>query len=77
MPKYIIISFVLAVIVFSVIRLAIKSSTHHFVCSECGKSFQVNFFKFFFTAHSPGGYCGVTCPECGKHNMLQAIKGKE
>lgn len=76
MPGYVIIIVIVCIIVFSVIRLAIKSSNYHFVCPVCGESFQVSFTKYFFTAHSPGGYCSVVCPKCGKRNMLQAIKGK-
>ena len=75
-PRFIIIGVVVVVIVVNVIRLGIKSSTHHFVCPECGEHFQVSFSKYFFTAHSLGGGCNVTCPKCGRKNMLTAQKGK-
>lgn len=78
MPKYVIMIIAVAVIIiFSVVRLAIKSSSHHFDCPECGASFQVSFVKYFFTAHAVGGYCQVTCPKCGKSNMLKALSGKQ
>lgn len=52
MPKFVIIIVaVVVVIIFSAIRLAIKSSRHHFECPECGESFQVSFSKYMFTAH--------------------------
>jgi len=78
MPKFIIIIAVVAlVIIFSAIRLAIKSSNHHFQCSECDESFQVNFFNYMFTAHSLDGKCSVKCPKCGKTNMLVPLSGKK
>ena len=78
MPRFVIIMAVVAVIIiFSAIRIAIKSSSHHFKCPGCDKSFQVNFFKYMFTAHSFDGKCSVTCPKCGKTNMLKALSGKK
>jgi len=76
MRGIIIIAVVLVILVFNVIRMAIKSSSHHFECSECGANFQVNFFKYMFTAHSFDGKCSVTCPKCGKANMLPPLSGK-
>ena len=78
MPKYmIIIAAVVIIIIFSTVRLAVKSSNHHFKCPECGESFQVKFLKFMFTAHSLDGKSSVTCPNCGKTNMLASISGKK
>ena len=78
MPKFaIIIAVIVIVIIFSAIRLAIKSSNHHFVCPECGENFQIDFFKFMFTAHSIDGKCSVTCPKCKKTNMMPPISGKQ
>ncbi|GFP76639.1 hypothetical protein bsdtw1_02742 [Clostridium fungisolvens] len=65
------------IIIFHVIRLTIRSSTHHFSCSECGENFQVSFFNYTFTAHSLDGKCSVKCPKCGKTNMLKPLKGKK
>lgn len=78
MPRYmIIIAVVLIVIIFNVIRIAIKSTSHHFECPNCREHFQASFFKRFFTSHSIDGKSSVTCPKCGKINMLTSIKGKK
>lgn len=78
MPKFIIIIVVVVVvIIFNVIRIAIRSSSHHFRCSECGENFQVSFSKYFFTAHSIDGKCSVTCPKCRTTNMLASLSGKK
>ena len=78
MPKFVIlIALVVIIIIINAIRIAAKSASHHFECSECGAHFQVSFFKYFFTAHSFAGQCSVTCPKCGKTNMLTAMDGKE
>jgi predicted RNA-binding Zn-ribbon protein involved in translation (DUF1610 family) len=78
MPKFIIIiAVVVVVIIFSAIRLALRSSSHHFKCPGCGENFQVSFFKYMFTTHSIDGKCSVTCPKCGKTNMLAPISGKK
>ena len=78
MPKFIIIITVVAVvIIFNVIRIAIKSSNHHFECPNCEDHFQASFFKSFFTPHSFGGEYSVTCPKCGKTNMLKPLSGKK
>ncbi|MCL1809539.1 MAG: hypothetical protein FWG42_07240 [Clostridiales bacterium] len=77
MPAFVIvIAVVVAVFAFNAVRLAKKSSSHHFDCPECGVSFQVSFFNYMFTAHSFGGKCSVKCPKCGKTNMLTAVKGR-
>jgi len=77
MPKFtIIIVVIVAVIIVSAIRLALRSSSHHFKCPECGESFQVNFFRYMFTIHSLDGKCSVKCPKCGKANMLPPLSGK-
>ena len=73
----IIIALVVIVIVVNVIRIARKSSDHHFECPNCGEHFQKSFSKSFFTAHSLDGKYNVTCPKCGKANYLQSLKGKE
>lgn len=65
------------IIIFHMIRLAIRSSTHHFNCSECGENFKVSFFNYMFTTHSIDGKCSVKCPKCGKTNMLKPLKGKK
>jgi hypothetical protein len=78
MPKYVIIVAVAAVvIIFNVIRIAIRSSSRHFNCPECDENFQVSFLKYFFTAHSIDGKCSVTCPKCGRTSMLASIGGKK
>lgn len=78
MLKFIIIIAVVAVvIIFNVIRIAIKSSNHHFECPNCGEHFQASFFKSFFTAHSLGGKYSITCPKCRKTNMLTSLSGKK
>ena len=78
MPRYMIIVAVVAVIIiFNAIRIAIKSSSHHFECPNCGEHFQASFFKSFFTSHSFGGKYNITCPKCGKTNMLTPISGKK
>ncbi|MCL2321664.1 MAG: hypothetical protein FWC47_06090 [Oscillospiraceae bacterium] len=78
MPKYLIIIVVIVVIfIINAIRMAMRSSNHHFKCSACGENFQVSFFKYMFTAHSFDGKCRVTCPKCGKTNMLQSLDGKK
>lgn len=78
MPKYvIIIAVVVVIIIVNVIRIAIKSSSHHFECPNCGEHFQAGFFKSFFTSHSLGGEYNITCPRCGKANMLKSINGKK
>lgn len=78
MPKYvIIIAVVVLIIIFNAIRIAIKSSSHHFQCPGCGESFQVSFLKYMFTAHGFDGKCSVTCPKCGKTDMLPPISGKK
>jgi hypothetical protein len=77
MNRIIIIAVVLfIIIIFHMIRIAIRSSSHHFICSECGENFQVSFFNYMFTAHSLGGQCSVKCPKCRKTNMLTPIRGK-
>lgn len=75
-PFYIILILVVVIIVVSVIRIALKSASHHFECSNCGEHFQGSFFKSFFTAHSIDGKYSITCPKCGKTNMLPSLKGK-
>jgi len=78
MPKYvIIIAIVVIIIIVNVIRIASKSSSHHFECPNCGEHFQASFFKSFFTVHSIGGNYSVTCPKCGKTNMLTSLEGKK
>ena len=78
MPRFMIIVIVLVVIIIlQAVRMALRSASHHFECSECGSSFQVNFFKYMFTAHSIDGKCSVTCPKCGKTNFLPPLSGKE
>jgi Zn finger protein HypA/HybF involved in hydrogenase expression len=78
MLKFIIIIAVVAVvIIFNVIRIAIKSSNHHFECPNCEEHFQASFFKSFFTAHSLGGKYSITCPKCRKTNMLTSLSGKK
>ncbi|MCL2351545.1 MAG: hypothetical protein FWC55_03325 [Firmicutes bacterium] len=78
MPKFVIIIIVLlVVIIVNVVRIALKSSSHHFRCTECGNAFQVSFFKYFFTAHGLDGKCSVKCPKCGKTNFLTPIKGEK
>ena len=77
MPKFvIIIAVVVIVVIFHAVRIAVKSSSHHFECQKCGASFQVSFFKYFFTAHS-FGKCSVTCPKCGRTDFLPPLEGKE
>ena len=76
-PYMFIIAAVIVVIVVSVIRIAIKSSSHHFECPNCGEHFQESFFKSFFTAHSLGGEYSVTCPKCGKTDMMKSYDGKK
>lgn len=78
MPKFVIIIIVVIVIlIFNVIRISIKSSNHHFECPNCGEHFQASFFKSFFTSHSLSGEYNISCPKCGKTNMLKLIKGKK
>ena len=74
---YIIIALVVVVILVSVIRIAVKSSSHHFECPNCGEHFQESFSKSFFTAHSLGGKYDVKCPRCGKTNFLESLSGKK
>jgi len=76
-PYVIIIAVVVVVIVVNVIRIALKSSSHHFECPDCGAHFQESFFKSFFTSHSISGRYSVKCPKCGKTNMLESLVGKE
>jgi hypothetical protein len=78
MNKIVIIAVVLVIIIiFHMIRIAIKSSSHHFRCSECGENFQVSFFNYMFTTHSIDGKCSVKCPKCRKTNMLAPLSGKK
>ena len=78
MPKFVyIIALVVIVIIVSAIRLNIRSSNHHFICSECGENFQVSFVKYMFTSHSLDGKCNVKCPKCGKTNLLTPEKGEK
>ena len=77
MPKFIIIiAVVVVILILNIIRMTFRSSSRHFVCPECGESFQANFFKYMFTVHSMDGKCRVTCPKCGKTNMLASLEGK-
>ncbi|MCL2883477.1 MAG: hypothetical protein FWF30_03300 [Coriobacteriia bacterium] len=78
MPRYFIIFIVIGVVlIFSIVRIALRSSSHHFECPSCGKSFQVSFFKYFFTAHGLDGKCNMTCPSCGKTNFMTPLSGKK
>ena len=78
MPKFmIIIAVIVVIIVVNVIRIARKSSSHHFECPNCGEHFQESFSKSFFTAHSLGGKYSVKCPKCGKTNSLPPMDGKD
>jgi len=78
MPRfYIVIAVILVILIFNMIRMASKSSSHHFKCPECGENFQVNFFHYMFTAHSFDGKCRIKCPKCGKTNMLEPLEGKK
>jgi predicted RNA-binding Zn-ribbon protein involved in translation (DUF1610 family) len=78
MNKILIIALVLGIIIiFHVIRMAIRSSSHHFRCSECDENFKVSFSNYMFTAHSLDGKCSVKCPKCGKTNMLTPLSGKK
>ena len=75
MPKFVnIIAVILIILIVNVIRMAKKSSSHHFECPDCGEKFQVNFFRYMFTAHSLDGKCSVKCPKCGKSHFLASIK---
>jgi len=77
LPKYyIIIALIIVIVIVSVIRIARKSSSHHFECPDCGEHFQVSFSKSFFTAHSLGGSYSVKCPKCGKTNALPPLDGR-
>jgi len=78
MPKYVIIIIaVVVILIANVIRIAAKSSGQHFECPDCGERFQASFFKSFFTAHSLEGKYRMTCPKCGKANMLSPRPGKK
>ena len=74
---WIVIAVIVVVIVVNVIRIALKSSNHHFECPNCGKHFQASFFKSFFTAHSLGGKYMMTCPKCHKTEMMESKAGKK
>jgi predicted RNA-binding Zn-ribbon protein involved in translation (DUF1610 family) len=76
-PVYIIIAVVVVIVVVSVIRIAIKSSKHHFECPSCGEHFQASFFRSFFTVHSVGGQYSMSCPKCGKTSMMTSLDGKK
>ena len=76
-PYVIVIVVVVVVLIANVIRIAVKSSSHHFECPNCGEHFQEGFFKSFFTAHSLGGSYSITCPKCGKTNMMAPVNGKK
>jgi len=75
-PYYIVVAVVVIIIVVNVVRIAVKSNSHHFECPECGEHFQLSFFKSFFTAHSLGGEYAVKCPKCGKTCMMKLREGK-
>jgi len=78
MPKYMIFAaVVIVVIIFNVIRIALKSSSHHFECPNCGEHFQASFFKRFFTIHSLDGKSNIACPKCGKSNMMTSLSGEK
>jgi len=78
MPKYLIFAaVVIVIIIVNVIRIALKSSRHHFECPNCGEHFQVGFSKRFFTMHSLDGKYNITCPKCRKTNMLKSLSGKK
>ena len=78
MPRYfIIIAVVVIVILVSAVRLAVKAAGSHFVCPECGASFQISFVRYFFTVHGFDGKISCTCPKCKRTNMLEPISGKE
>ena len=77
MPRFFIIIILAAVVlIFSIIRLAIKSSKYHFECPECGEHFQVSFVKYFFAPHGMGSV-HAKCPKCGYSGMMTAVPGKE
>jgi len=73
----IIIPIVAVIIIVSVVRIAVKSASHHFKCPACGEEFQPGFSKSFFTAHSLDGKYSVKCPKCGKTNMMESLSGKK
>ena len=78
MPTFVyVIIVVVLIIVVNVIRIAVKSSNHHFECPNCGAHFQASFRKSFFTAHSLDGQYSVKCPKCGKTGMMTSKEGKE
>ena len=78
MPTFVyIIIVVVLVLIINVIRIAVKSSNHHFKCPACGEEFQAGFLKSFFTAHSFEGQYSMKCPKCGKTNMMTSLEGKE
>jgi len=74
-PYYFIILLIIIIIVVSVVRISLKSKNHHFECPNCGEHFQMSFSKSFFTAHSLDGKYNVTCPKCGKTNMMASKDG--
>jgi len=77
MPVYVyIIILVVVIIIVQVVRMSLRSSSHHFECPDCGKQFQVDFVHYMFTAHSLDGMCRVTCPACGKTAMMRSRPGK-
>jgi len=77
MPTYgYIIILIVLIIVISVVRIALKSSSHHFECPNCDEHFQTSFVKSFFTAHSLNGQYNITCPKCGKSAMMTSLPGK-
>lgn len=63
-----------AVIVISFIRLYIMSKKRHFVCPDCGNSFQVGFWKLSLRAHIFFVESQVTCPKCGATYYMKAIR---
>jgi len=76
MPTFAYILIVIAVlIVFQVVRMSRRASSHHFECPTCGKRFNVGAIQYMFTAHNFEGQCRVTCPGCGKTAMLPPLKG--
>jgi len=76
-PWQIILIIVGAIIITNVIRIMIKSKTHHFVCPNCGNSFKASFVRIFFTAHFFGGKCEEKCPKCGQSHLMKAIRDEK
>jgi len=68
---------IIPVVIVLIIGFAIyRSLKYYYVCPSCGAHFRLGIFRYMFSKH-PQEKHSVTCPKCGKSDILAPKTGKE